>query len=191
MDLPSESRDLLLIPVLMSEVPLRSIGDEEAAKIAAVIRRMLPPMDGARVVIVPALYYLSDILGRMKLDEILVNSAALVEMMERRGLRSDVYVFNPYSSNGMIPAPNRLGGGTGGLTWAIIPIIVLGGDAPLSYDDEELEYLLDDLESLLSRVYGTLNLRIFPPITIENLLDLIDSVEEIYEESWDSWASAG
>ncbi|MEM0017537.1 MAG: hypothetical protein QXJ48_01195 [Candidatus Korarchaeum sp.] len=178
-----EVMELLLIPVLMTEVPLRDINDEEAAKIAVKIRRILPSSEGAKTVIIPALYYLNDILGRMKLDEMMVNSAALVDLMERRGLRSWVYVLNPYSSNGMIPAPSRLASSTGGMAWAVIPIILLGDyDGSAIYEeDEDLDYVLEDLASLLSEVYGISKLKIFPPTSIEDLIDLIDSVEEIYE----------
>ncbi len=186
-----EVTDLLLIPVLMNEVPLRGISDEEAAKIAARIRRVLPPTEDLKVVIIPALYYLSDIFGRMKLDEIMVNSAALVDLMEKRGLRSWVYVLNPYSSNGMIPIPSRLASSTGGIAWAVIPIVMFGSGHANStaYDEDELDYLLDDLASILSRIYGVPKLKIFPPISIEDLIELIDYVETY--ESGDSKTSAG
>ncbi|MCS7103722.1 MAG: hypothetical protein NZ992_07585 [Candidatus Korarchaeum sp.] len=178
--------DLLLIPVLVSEVPLRDISDEEAAKIATRIRRILPSLEGVKTVIIPVLYYLNDIFGRMKLDEMTVNSATLVDLMEKRGLKSGVYVLNPYSSNGMIPIPNRIANSTMGIAWAVIPIILFGNkyEVLASYEDyEELDYALDDLASLLSKVYGMQKLKIFPPISIEDLIDLIDSVEEIYENS--------
>lgn len=186
-----EVTDILLIPVLMSEVPLRGISDEEATRIAARVRRILPPLGEVRIVIIPVLYYLIDILGRMKLDEMAVNSAALVDLMERRGLRSEVYVLNPYSSNGMIPVPNRLANSTRGITWAAIPIIILGkGYGRTVYEDDEADLPLDDLASLLSDIYGVKKLEIFPPISIEDLVDLIDYVEEIYE-SGDFRALAG
>lgn len=178
-----EVTDLLLIPVLMSEVPLRGISDEEAAEIAAGVRRVIPLTEGLKVVIIPALYYLSDLFERMKLDGIMVNSAALVDLMEKRGLRSGVYVLNPYSSNGMIPVPARLANSTGGISWAIIPIVMFGKSKEdlKTYDEEELDYLLEDLASILSRVYGVPELKIFPPISIEDLMELIDYVEEVYE----------
>jgi len=173
--------DLLCIPVLMSEVPLKGVSDDEAAKIASRVRRTIPVLPGVKVVIIPVLYYLTDILSRMTLDEITVNSASMVELMERRGLSSEIYVFNPYSSNGIIPIPSRFGGSAGGVNWAVIPILVLGSSYidPSAYEmeDEDLDMALDDLENALSEIYGTSMLKVFPPTLIEDLMDLIDSVE--------------
>lgn len=179
-----EELELLFIPVLMNEIPLKRINDEEAAKIASVVKRMIPLVPEAKVVIIPALYYLSDILGRMTLDEILVNSAALVEIMEKRGIDSNIYVFNPYSSNGMIPIPMRFSGSTGGSAWAVIPVLVFGsyvrsfGYEPS--DEDEPDYSLEDLESIISTIYGIHGLKVFPLMPIEDLIELINYVEVVY-----------
>jgi hypothetical protein len=176
--------DLLCIPVLMNEVPLKGVSDDEAARIASMVRRTIPVISGVKIVIIPVLYYLTDILSKMTLDEITVNSASMIEFMEKRGLSSEIYVFNPYSSNGILPIPSRFGGSAGGVSWAVIPIIVLGNSYidPSVYEleDEDLDIALDDLENLLSEIYGTSMLRVFPPTLIEDLMDLIDSVE-IYQ----------
>jgi hypothetical protein len=185
--------DLLCIPVLMNEVPLKGVSDDEAAKIASRVRRTIPVLSGVKVVIIPVLYYLTDILSRMTLDEITVNSASMIELMERKGLSSEIYVFNPYSSNGIIPVPSRFGGSAGGVNWAIIPIVVLGNNYidPAAYelDDEDLDIALDDLENVLSEIYGASMLKVFPPTLIEDLMDLIDSVE-VYQGN-DLETSAG
>lgn len=180
-----DATELLFIPILMNEVPLKWISDDEAVKIASAVRKLLPPMPEAKVVIIPVLYYLSDIFSRMTLDEILVNSTALVDHMEKRGIKSSIYIFNPYSSNGMIPLPSRLSGSISGSAWAVIPVIILGGymnSAEYESDeDDDFEYALRELESLISAVYGVRGLKAFPPLSIEGLIDLIDYIESAYE----------
>ncbi len=177
-----EAIDLLCIPVLMNEVPLRPINDEEAIKIAAKVVRVLPSSKEMKIIVIPALYYVSDLFNRMLFDEIPVNSVAIAGLMERRGSGSNLYIFNPFSSNGLLPVPNSVEDGDGSLTWAVLPVVAFGAgyidldEYPFERDD--IDAGLEDLGDVLSEVYGLTFVQAFPPVLVEDLLDEINLMEE-------------
>ncbi len=172
---------MLCIPVLMNEVPLRPISDEEAARIAERVLETLPTLKDMRVAIIPSLYYVSDLFSRSLFDEIPVNSVALAGLLERRGGRSKVYVFNPFTSNGLLPIPSGVEDGNGGLTWAVIPVVAFGEgyvDLDEYFLEEGMEWTMDGLEEILTEVYSLSFVKVFPPVLVEDLLEEISLIEE-------------
>ncbi len=177
-----EAIDLLCIPVLINEVPLRPLSDEEAVRIAEKVLKVLPTLKDMRVAVIPSLYYVSDLFSRSLFDEIPVNSVALAGLLERRGRTSKVYVFNPFTSNGLLPVPSGVEDGNGGLTWAAIPVVAFG-EGYVDLDEYFLERndvdgMMRELEEVLAEVYSLSYAKAFPPALVEELLEEISLIEE-------------
>ncbi|MDK2372826.1 MAG: hypothetical protein QI197_05555 [Candidatus Korarchaeota archaeon] len=190
-----EAIDLLCIPVLMNEVPLRPLRDDEARRIAEVALKTLPTLRDMKVIVVTSLYYVSDLFSRPLLDEIPVNSVALAGLLERRGKGSRVYAFNPFTSNGLIPTPNGLDDGSGRLTWAVIPVVAFG-DGYVDLDEYFLEQGnveggIEELERVLAEIYSLSYIRVFPPVMTEDLLEEITLLEEDTYQDLGRVSSAG
>ncbi len=177
-----EAIDLLCIPVLMNEVPLRPLSDEEAVRIAEKVLKVIPTLKDMRVAVIPSLYYVSDLFSRSLFDEIPVNSVALAGLLERRGRTSKIYVFNPFTSNGLLPVPSGVENGNGGITWATIPIVAFG-EGYVDLDEYFLEKgdvdgMMRELEEVLTEVYSLSYVKAFPPVLVEELLEEISLIEE-------------
>ena len=177
-----EAMDLVCIPVLINEVPFRPLTDDETVRIAEKVLRILPSFPDMRLAIIPALYYVSDLFSRSLLDEIPINSVALAGLLERRGRTSRVYMFNPYRTNGLLPAPSSVSDGSGGLTWAVIPVVAFG-EGYVDLDEYYLEMGgidegLEELEEVLREIYLLSYVKVFPPVLAEELLEEISALEE-------------
>ncbi len=177
-----EAIDLLCIPVLMNEVPLRPLSDEEAVRIAEKVLKVLPTLKDMRVAVIPSLYYVSDLFSRSLFDEIPVNSVALAGLLERRGRTSKIYVLNPFTSNGLLPVPSGVENGNGGLTWATIPVVAFGeGYVDLDeyfLEKDDMDGMMRELEEALAEVYSLSYVKAFPPVLVEELLEEISLIEE-------------
>ncbi len=189
-----EAVDMLCIPILINEVPLKALSDDDALKIAKNVIEILPPPKEMKIVILPALYYLNDVFNRSLFDEIPANSVALANLMERNGRGSEVYIFNPYNSRELLPIPSAIEEGTGGLTWAIIPVVAFG-EGYIDLEDyllerEDLEDLLNVLGDTLREIYDLTYVQPFPPVLIEDLLDEISDIEREIRQYLDSSTSA-
>ncbi len=175
-----EAIDLLCIPVLMKEVALRPLNDDEAKDIALSAIRILPTPKEMELVIIPSLYYVSDLFNRSLFDELSINSVALAELMKGKG-SDGFHILNPFKLDGLLPIPRSIGDGDGSLTWAVLPVVAFG-DGYIDLDEYLLERdiseELGDLKKKLSQIYGAEFVQVFPPVLVEDLLDEIKLMEE-------------
>ena len=172
--------DFYVVAAVVNEVLLRGLSDSEAFSLARPLLRFLRLEEGSKAIVIPAVYYLGDILARDLIDEIPVNAVAIARLMEEEGRSSPVYIFNPYSVSGLLPVPEDVNGG-GGLIWAVVPIVVFGEDPKLGYDEEELDVAAEELQEVLTKLYGFEYVDVLlPPLRIEELLEELAGQEDGY-----------
>ncbi len=176
-----EAIDLICIPVLMKEATLRPLNDDESRDIALRALKIIPTPKEMDIVVISSLYYISDLFNRSLIDELSINSVALVELMRGKSNTDGFYILNPFKLEGLLPLPSSVEEGDGALTWAILPVVAFG-DGYIDLDEYLLEKKIDEeLEELkrkLAQIYKLEFIQVFPPVLVEDLFEEISLMEE-------------